>query len=191
MVKKSNSELVMSSWYQRERWHNLPYVTHVAILWTRHSRTLSQMHRMIYHCESDTHTHTTKHVSTAIVWLQTNRWCGLVLQLLCSGRSPRQCAVAVNRISGHPDFTDSKWVVERTGVQCRQLVSLQLQLQKTKSLASWVPKPFYWFYWFISTQAEKDRWWKNGPWCRLAKQTAGLLHNKFNYFMKVLHCRTS
>jgi len=37
MVKEWNSQLAKQSWYQRERLHHLPYVTHIATLQVRHS----------------------------------------------------------------------------------------------------------------------------------------------------------
>jgi len=36
MVEEWNSQLTTSSWCQRERWHHLPYVTHIATLQARH-----------------------------------------------------------------------------------------------------------------------------------------------------------
>jgi len=33
-----NSRLAQASWYQRERWHHLSYVTHVTTLRVRHSQ---------------------------------------------------------------------------------------------------------------------------------------------------------
>jgi len=36
MVQEWNSQLAKASWCQRERWHHLLYVTHVATLGVKH-----------------------------------------------------------------------------------------------------------------------------------------------------------
>jgi len=36
MVYEWNSQIARTNWCQRERWHHLPYVTHVATLRVRH-----------------------------------------------------------------------------------------------------------------------------------------------------------